>query len=244
MPSTNSRTESLRQTDLPWSLIEYARQEALRLHQEAQARHKWEKEQAVPLVLLDKLFFRLEVADSGSLPATLKEIEEPFRDAFCEVWEQIPRTDRNLLLRYWRTQAGRTLPLHTNPLIRLVAVPPWSLVPPRFASLGRELNFLLVEIEAKPDNLRSEIATALAQVLLIADRRHWALILEQIEEPIERWEKRQGTKLDDTKREAKLDKLEQAYLRASAKEIKQIVRGWGFEPAAMPPWQQCIENGE
>jgi hypothetical protein len=67
--------------------------------------------------------------------------------------------------------------------------------------------------------------------------------LEFIDQPLARWERRQGKKADDSERDAKIDKLEQAHHKAYEREVGRIVRGWGLEPAALPPWQSSAESG-
>jgi hypothetical protein len=54
------------------------------------------------------------------------------------------------------------------------------------------------------------------------------------EEPMDRWERRQGAKADDAAREAKLDRLERAYLRAYESALAQIVRAWGLDRPGRP----------
>jgi hypothetical protein len=224
----------------PPALVEAAREGVMRVR----ARQKWERESAVPLVPADHLYFRVEPVDPGATSSQTAEVKETFRRVFSGVWGRIPRTDRDALLRYLRTGAGAPLPLHINPTIRVVEGTPWAPAPPRCANLGRELSFDLAEVLEMPDDLPAVIATALAQVTLLADRRHWELIDEFIEAPMRRWERRHGKEVGDPEHEAKLDELEQAHHRAYEKELGGIVRGWGLEPAALPPWHKPDESEE
>jgi hypothetical protein len=227
--------------DWMWSIFDYARAKAIQLQRETQARLKWQREQAVALVAVDRLYFRVEPADAATPPATLDLAKQAFRSAFRAVWGRIPRPDRDCLLRYWRCDRAAALSLPTNPLLRVVEDTPWSPAPPRWARLGRELTFTFTEVTERPADLSREIATTLARVVLLADRRHWGLYLKLVEEPLARWEKRQGKKADEAKRDAKIDKLEQAHHKAYEREIGDVVRGWGVESAALPPWQRSGE---
>ena len=64
---------------------------------------------------------------------------------------------------------------------------------------------------------------------MFASRKHWDLYLKVVEEPMERWEKRQGKKADDAARERKLDLLEAAHRKAYEAELQQRLRAWGFD---------------
>jgi hypothetical protein len=223
-----------------WSLLE---QEARRLWEIEQARARREWERSAELVPEDKLYFRLEPADERSPPPMAEEAKETFRAAFVAVWGRIPRADRDLLLRHWRPRASAARQLHNHPAIRVVEATPWSPAPDRCQGADSRLNFTLAEVLETPGDLPSEIATALARVLL-ADRRHWELVEEIIEAPMRRWEKRHGKEIGDPEHDAKLDKLEQAHHKVYVREVGLIVRRWGFEPAALPPWRSSAESGE
>jgi hypothetical protein len=47
---------------------------------------------------------------------------------------------------------------------------------------------------------------------------------------MDRWEARHGKRATDAARDARLGRLEEAYLRQFEAEVTRIVRGWGFEP--------------
>jgi hypothetical protein len=83
---------------------------------------------------------------------------------------------------------------------------------------------------ACPDRFPFVIARALAVTSLYATRRHWALAMEMIEEPLARWERRQGKNADDATRDRKIDRLEAAHLRAYESEIVDVLRRWGCGP--------------
>jgi hypothetical protein len=165
-----------------------------------------------------------------------RSVEAVFCGAFRAVWARLPEPDRQVLLRYWRAgpeghrPGGPPAPPTARPLIRLADVGRWS---PPFSTcdgLGHHLTFptsLVTEHEAL---LPAVIARTLALALRYATRAHWALYLKVIDGPMDRWEARHGKRATDAARDARLGRLEGAYLRAYEEEVAQILRGWGFAP--------------
>ena len=78
--------------------------------------------------------------------------------------------------------------------------------------------------------------------MLDVNRIGWELLSEFIEEPLARWEERSGKEIGDPEHDAKLDELEQAHHRAYEEALGEVVRGWGIEPAPLPPWQRPSED--
>jgi hypothetical protein len=234
---------------VPGSLQDFLRQEAA-LHKRRQTRGRGARRKpprpATPaeggrVPLADGLFFRiLPTAKSGGFAAQAAAIAETFRLAFLGVWQQVRGQDRERLRDYWRGQPDRLLEAspfalrYASPRIRIVTGVPWS--PADFLSdnLGTEFTFPLGLVTEHPDELPHAIARGLAEGHLYASRRHWGVALELIEEPLARWEKRMGKKLNDETRDAKIDQLEAAHRRAYEKEIMATLTAWGFEPSATP----------
>jgi hypothetical protein len=179
--------------------------------------------------LSDGLVFRV-VAQSDRPRREVALIEERFRAAFVRAWDGIPGQDRRRLLRYWRDQTDAGRPLGTGPrpeirvLDRVSCAPP----PPACDRLGHRLTFAVASADEPAGRLPLLIAHALAQIWMLATKRHWKLYLEMIEEPLARWEKRQGKKADDAARERKLDLLEAVHRKAYEAELQQRLRAWGF----------------
>jgi hypothetical protein len=185
----------------------------------------------LPLVEKDRLFFTLSPPSGPELstPAAVKPELQTFRLGFNRIWAQIPAGGRASLLCYWRQPLpGGHLPApHTRPLIRVVDVLPGSSSSP-VDRLGNEFNFPFSLVAENPQGLPAVIARALAVASLYATRRHWALAVELIEDPLERWSRRQGKNADDATRDAKIDRLEAAHLRAYKAEVAGVLRAWGF----------------
>jgi hypothetical protein len=80
----------------------------------------------------------------------------------------------------------------------------------------------------EPHRLRREIACALAQTLRCATRQHWALQLSMLEEPMERWERRQHGQATEEACERKWQALVKPYLRAYEHEMTEILGRWGL----------------
>jgi len=169
-------------------------------------------------------------AAPASLPAT-------FRLAFQAAWDRIPRSAALLLVRFWN-KPDPILPDDyivptCKPLIQIVDRLPSDQSCTKF---GHELTFPVTLMTQPPDCIAFEIARALAQVFHMANRRHWRLIQERIEQPLEAWEASQPKKITHAARDRKLDVLEAEYLRVYHAEMADLLRGWGF---ASPP-QACV----
>jgi hypothetical protein len=180
--------------------------------------------------LADGLVFRV-VARPDRPRRDLQLIGERFRAAFTRAWDTIPEQDRWLLLRYWhdRPDTGRPVGAGPRPEIRVLDKVSCAPPPPACDRLGHRLTFDAAAAVEQPDRLPLRIAHTLAQVYLLASRKHWGLYLKMVEEPMERWERRQGKKADDAARERKLDLLEAAHRRAYEAELEQRLRAWGFD---------------
>jgi hypothetical protein len=183
--------------------------------------------------LADGLAFRV-VAQPGRPRRDDQLIEEHFRAAFVRIWEDIPEQDRRTLTRYWHDQpdTGRPGGAGPRPEIRVLDWASCAPPPPACDRLGHRLTFAVVPADEPAGRLPLLIARALAQAHLFATRRHWALAIDLIEEPLARWEKRRGKDADDAARERKLDLLEAAHRKAYEGELEQRLRAWGFADPA------------
>jgi hypothetical protein len=177
-----------------------------------------------PLALVDGLVVRV-LARPGRPRREIVLIQERFRAAFVGVWHRLPAADRLRLLRYWadRSDPGLRGSSSPSPLIRVLDGAS-SALPPACDRLGHRLTFDAAAAVEQPDRLPLRIAHTLAQVYLLATRRHWALAVDLIEGPLGRWERRLGKKADDAARERKLDLLEAAHRRAYEAELQQRLR--------------------
>jgi hypothetical protein len=180
--------------------------------------------------LIDGMVFR--VGGHRDRPRReIELIEERFRAAFVAAWRRIPGPDRRRLRQYW---AGRDEPWRwesacPRPEIRVVAGDSGSAPPPACDRLGHRLTFDAAAAVEQPDRLQLHIAHALAQVWMLATKRHWGLYLEIVETPMERWARRMGKRADAAARESKLDLLEAAHRKAYETELEQRLRAWGFD---------------
>src|SRR5262249_7899460 len=108
----------------------------------------------------------------------------------------------------------------------------WSPAHAACRRLGHELVFPTSVVTGGSDRLPPVIARTLALALRYATSRHWGLILERIEDPFERWQKRRGKNVDESPRDAKLDRLEVDYRAAYEAEIAGILGGWRLSGSA------------
>src|SRR5262249_31882410 len=232
------------------SLPDYLRQQAaLRKRQQtrAQGAKRNPPRPATPVEggrvpLVDGLTFRLVPPQTGATSngsgyaAQAAAVAEAFHVAFLAVWGKLPGQDRERLRAYWRGDldrlpgSGPCAPRHTTPRIRIVADVPWSPVDFRSDKLGTEFTFPLGLVAGHPDALPHAIARGLAGAPPHAARRHWGLALERIEEPLTRWERRMGKRVNDATRNAKIDQLEVAHRHAYEQEIAATLKVWGIEP--------------
>ena len=195
------------------------------------------KEEArdLPLVDEDGLCFRVIAGVRDALatqdfdPAVLAE---GFRGAFTGVWKRLPPADRHRLLVYWQHGPDARLPAthahdkNRGPLIRVVceeATPEVVL-----AGWGTQITFPASLVVARPRRLVGEIARTMAQAFRLATREHWGLIQTVIEEPLELWEREQGTRATEAKRDKKVNALETEYVEKYEASVIEIVRGWGL----------------
>jgi hypothetical protein len=203
----------------------------------------WGKDYAA-LVEEDGLFVRVVPASNPGwhrppacgTGAHLKAIREAFRHGFTDIWSLVSRhADRQRLLDYWNGPREPPLPSdrpvapHPRPLIQVIDAGLSPPAPSVCSKLGHQLDFPAALVLGQPDRLAGEIARALAQVLMLANRRHWRLIIDLIEDPLKRWERQQGRKVTDTARDQKLDELEAEYVGVYESEVAQILRRWEVE---------------
>ncbi|HVS36437.1 MAG TPA: hypothetical protein VMS17_12800 [Gemmataceae bacterium] len=196
------------------------------------------------LVEDDGLYFRI-AEPIGALSSRLRQrrvtersqkVAAAFRRAFRVVWTRRTNADRYALLQHWRGTGDDDMPVYPEPATHPIPVIQLaSTVPPSHGNsycnkLGAEFAFPLSLAAERADRLRREIARALAVAWRYATRRHWRLILEQIEEPLASWEAEQ--KRSASARGRKLHTLEKNYLRAHQADLEAVLRRWGFEDAA------------
>jgi hypothetical protein len=198
----------------------------------------------LPLVPEAGLFFRVVAANPpawfGEPPAdeSVRLAVDAFRGLFTEVWARLPADDQQQLLDYWRFDSFPSLasdPFHKpphRPLIHLVdAWPRSGLV--NAARFGHELSFPGSLARKQPDRVRSLISRTLALVWRMATREHWGMILRTIDEPLERWERRQG-KATDRERAEKEAVLGETFRRKHEIAIASVLRRWGLEETRSP----------
>src|SRR5262249_37809853 len=209
--------------DVPGTLLDFLhRRTAVLNEQQGRGPRTGAKRQSpatapCPAVLVenDQLFFRVLCRRPG---AEARAVEDAFRCAFSAVWGALPERDQRRVLGYWR--GGTDLPAsgspcpapHARPLIRVVDAGRWSPSSPTCDGLGRRLAFPASLLSERPDLLPAVVARTLALVLRYATRSHWSLLLERIEHPFERWQRRWGKNADEASSAAKLGRLEADYL--------------------------------
>ena len=144
---------------------------------------------------------------ANNIQTHTEAVVQAFRDAFTDIWNRIPESERLLILAYWhgprepqRSSDPRWLP-HPKPLIQIVFHDHWMPAPPVCNKLGHELNFSACLVLEQPYDIRKEISQTLAKVLMLATRRRWTLTLKIIEEPLERWERQKGGRVTDASRD-------------------------------------------
>jgi hypothetical protein len=197
----------------------------------------------------DQLFFQ-SVASStqqSSLPET-QTAKVNFHKAFCEVWANIPEYDRRQLVNYWHTQpslssgvANVPRPSH-RPLIQVIDDEPWIPGYQVCKHSGAMLTFPISLVMDHPGRLALEIARTLAHVHRMATRQHWRLVQTIIEEPMVRWEKRQGIKLTDDARDRKLDKLEAVFVKESETAVAELLDRWRLRPLPSTERRKACER--
>jgi hypothetical protein len=183
------------------------------------------------LVEKNQLFFRI-VGETPEAPADLsrafiRNVISDFRKVFTGVWNRIPPGDRQILLDYWR---GRDmLAVGRGPWYRpLIQV--FEILPEEFDTFDHgdcRLSFRAPSLETAPDQIRFEIASALAKTHRFATRAHWRLAEKLMWLPMDRWEQRHPD-ASDAAHEKKWARLEKAYLPEYHREIETILRQWGM----------------
>jgi hypothetical protein len=154
------------------------------------------------LIKEDGLLFRvLSAADGEEFSSVLRSatrsksraLAQTFRATFRRVWGRLPEQDRYSMLAYWRN--GKSDPCLRDPdpfaiptpcpLIQIADVGPWSPAHEVCSRFGGVLNFPASLVATHAHLLPWEIAKALVQVYRYASRKHYGLILELIDEPLE-----------------------------------------------------------
>lgn len=202
----------------------------------------------------DKLFFRVlpspTSASSDQAEGLMTAVTDAFRGAFIEVWTAIPTLDRKRLTAHWRDQQresfyGDPWPQHSHPpLIQIVDDDPWSADYQMCTDFGTTLTFPMSLVVEHPKQLTLEIACVLAHVFAIATGTHWRRVQAIIEEPLRRWEKRQGKKLTDDARDRKFDKLEASFIKGYEAERAKLFDRWGLQPAPSTKRRTTKERGQ
>ncbi len=190
--------------------------------------HVGEQVRDRPLVEQDDLFFRVIPGVRDALAHQdfdADDVALTFRAAFTGVWERIPPADRQRLLVYWRHGPdSRSHEKKHGPLIQVVCQPTTPEVV--LARCGMEISFPATLVIGQPHRLLLEIARTLAQVYRLATREHWGLVLEQIEEPLQLWERHEGARATESQRDKLVKALEAEYLEKYEASVLKIVRAW------------------
>jgi hypothetical protein len=230
----------------PGSLPDFLHQQAA-LHRQRRARGQAARRKpprpATPaeggrVPLADGLSFRLLspslTPGGGGSTEQAEAAVETFRLAFLSVWARVPEPDRRLLQTYWRDQpdraawADRYSPRYATVRIRVVDGVDWSPSYSACERLGNELVFPTSLVTEHPDRLPCVIARTLALAVRYANGAHWGLYLRVVEDPMEAWEARHGAGATDAERDAQLGRLEKACLLEYEKDVRRILRGWGY----------------
>lgn len=155
-----------------------------------------EKPKLFPLVEEDELFFTVVLpkyrrnsltaknCDRDGLPA----IGKTFFETFNQVWQQIHRADRFVILRHWHEPVVRRYFPFRPPLIQVIDTRFPLPKEARFQESGNRLDFCGTLIREHRDCLPGEIAATLADVHLVASGEHWRLVTKYLEDPMKDWE--------------------------------------------------------
>lgn len=172
-----------------------------------------------------------------SVPHALAErIEATFRPAFAAIWKRIPAEEQSLLMAYWREEpchrvgGRRGGPSCPRPLI-LIDIESATFAHDNHEgveSFGRVLSFPASLTKGDPQVLQSIIGRALAIAYRFATREHWGLLLSVVDEPLERWQRRQKRPVSDALVDRKAKPLEQAYRAQVAAAIDGVLGRWGL----------------
>lgn len=198
-----------------------------------------------PLVLEDGLVFGIgcDIGTWGAIErqvpvshALVERIEKTFRPAFAAVWKAIPPDEQSRLLTHWREEpiyrlgGRRGGPTCPRPLI-LIDLEDASSSNGNsegVESCGRILSFPAALTKGKPQLLQSAISRALATTYRLATREHWGLLLSIVEEPLERWQRRQKKPVGEAAIDRKAKPLERAYLKQVEAALDGINARWGL----------------
>jgi len=167
---------------------------------------------------------------------------DAFSSVFQSLWQRIPLADRQTMLEYWQcsTQVMTSLSSGVSPMpvFKIVAdveLPAQAEV--AFRELGVELVFR-DSLTRQADRLHQAILNVLTWVYLVASRRHWALAIEYLDEPIEEWLE-QHPRATERQEQMKWTWLERRYLIQYETETIQLAGRWGF-----PGLKPCIRSAK
>jgi hypothetical protein len=197
------------------------------------------------LVRDDELYFRVlaRPAEAWMTPeqtkartAQARAAADVFRGAFADVWGHVVPPDRQALHDFWRTAPrwasyaqSHLASAYPRPLIQIVGPDPAGPVPRIFA-VWHELTFPFDLVVQRADRLPAEIAHKLAETHRFATGRFWEVGNRMVDDPMERWERRQGKQLTEAAAAAKWRQLVKAYLPVHKADIAQILERWGLAP--------------
>jgi hypothetical protein len=194
-----------------------------------EAASDWLPECHLPLVEEDRLAFRILPAVPGRPPPP--GLAEKFRDAYAAAWRRVPAEARDLLLAYW---AGRGLPWpgddpRSPPPSPLVQVRESSPPPhaPDVTRFGRQLAFPAA-LARDPGRFRDAVALALAHVYRMANRRHFRMALELLEDPMQAWESGLGAGATEEETDAMWALLQARFLLEQKVAVGALLDSWGF----------------
>jgi hypothetical protein len=198
----------------------------------------------LPLLEEDGLFFRIL---PGALASLARRAEGPllggpaalaqtFRDAFHAAWERLPLWDRQRLLNYWRPGYEWSSPDERgrgdSPRPLQIVGGALSSSQVSFDKLGHEVNFPALLVVGRRSVCMRAIAQALADTHRVMSGQHWNLLVEMMDKPLERWERKEGVGATDAVRDEMIDALEEEYLRAYKAQVSAILWNWGFPDTA------------
>ena len=209
------------------------------------------------LVAEDGLFFRVACyvaslggGDRDAIRARLDGLATKFRASFQTVWQQIPRDDRGILVTYWRTDSLPGVPFeerhspYRRPLVEILDHGSASPVAPEVDGFATELRFPADLVTGDPSALSAGIARILAMAYRVAIREHWDLVIKMVEDPMDRWEARQGAERSEAAAEKKHERLVKAYMPKYEAQIESLLDRWGLRAAGDQPERQKDDDPE
>lgn len=207
----------------------------------------------LPLVVKDHLYFHVLVQLAGRdvlvpvladrLPKESASIADSFCQTFGDVWSGLPEPDRQRLLGYWRKRPP--VPSYDLaalqqrwPAIRLIDAGSCSSAQLRIKTAGYELNFPATLVAEQPASLSFTIVRVVAVVYRYATGEHWGLVIEMVEQPMDRWERRRKGNFTDEEAELKHATLERQFIRRHEEAIAEVLSRWGYATQESPLWRR------